>query len=1005
MIFTYNPNFGYSIFEAAVALIALLLIIFFTSNIFFEDEKIEAKRFRRGSAITCLIIYGIIYGIRMLFEILRALVGPGFNPYLEDMLFFAMMVSIFYPLHKPMVKKFNFLREPTKIVNSMYSNFRKFYKIFMIITWAVTGILITIPILNIPMENPDIFNLSILWTVAVVLINILVTTVINRTRPDEKRIAKKIIRNAMHVGALVAFGLWSLQLLIFEVYLNRWLGIQIIKQDIRVLTIVVSGIYSIFFYYSLKTKFQPESSDKSFKRIQELMQSELDTHVRLKGMDASDFILDDRVEPYSPPEGVSFKTMLYFLKKFDKSNASDEEIIFKTSKQSHINLGIILWSIMILVLVISIFLRALTANFFVEIVFLSCFCALFLVIADLLVIFLFDRIKPTHKRTSKNLFQNIIFLGGAISFWLWMIPFLIIYSYLFIWLNDPNIMYLINQIVYSFIMLYVGSRMVKWYAGSVKMWNTSKKKAFRVSLVWFIINFPLRLFLVFNILLAYLSASVDWMTISPGWILVVSDLILVVINIGVGSLLVLKIYKRKFVESLRFAVGVQILLLITTVALKHMTVGNNEGGILGFFEALFVTYTFSIQNVNILVFVAMGVYLISMLVSLRIKYSPPATKDEVKEKFLSAIQSTGGTETQTSFTTDNNVILKVQNLTTYFYTEEGVVKAVEGVSFDIKEGETLGLVGETGCGKSVTALSILKLVRPPGEIRSGSVYFDGEDLHKKSDDEFLRYRGNKITMIFQDPLNSLNPVFKIGDQISEVYKLHLEDELLIDAVKKKTSIYDIARKRSQKLLRDLNIPTPRVIFDRYPHELSGGMRQRVQIAMGLACSPRLLIADEPTTALDVTIQNQILKLMKDLKKKYNTSILFITHDLGIISKMCDRVAVMYSGFIVEYGDIEKLFRTPYHPYARGLIAAVPVVGKKRETLDVIPGTVPNLIYPPSGCRFHPRCEYCFEPCDSEIPRSIEMQTDYYVACHLYDPQYKDLAEISIKKVENPISND
>ncbi|MBY8984961.1 MAG: ABC transporter ATP-binding protein [Candidatus Lokiarchaeota archaeon] len=348
------------------------------------------------------------------------------------------------------------------------------------------------------------------------------------------------------------------------------------------------------------------------------------------------------------------------------------------------------------------------------------------------------------------------------------------------------------------------------------------------------------------------------------------------------------------------------------------------------------------------------------------------------------------------------IILNVQDLTTYFYTEEGVVRAVEGVSFKIYEGETLGLVGETGCGKSVTALSILRLVRPPGEIKSGQVFFEGEDLHQKTEEEFLQYRGNRITMIFQDPLNSLNPVFKVGDQIAEVYRLHMEDELLIEAVKKDTSIYEIARKWSQKVLKDLNIPMPRIILDRYPHELSGGMRQRIQIAMGLACSPKLLIADEPTTALDVTIQNQILQLMKNLKKKYNTSILFITHDLGIISKMCDRVAVMYSGFIVEYGDIEKLFITPYHPYTRGLIASVPVVGKKRDLLEVIPGMVPNLIYPPSGCRFHPRCNYCFEPCDSVIPKSIETEPNYFVACHLYDPEYKDLAEIAIKEAERKI---
>jgi oligopeptide/dipeptide ABC transporter ATP-binding protein len=228
----------------------------------------------------------------------------------------------------------------------------------------------------------------------------------------------------------------------------------------------------------------------------------------------------------------------------------------------------------------------------------------------------------------------------------------------------------------------------------------------------------------------------------------------------------------------------------------------------------------------------------------------------------------------------------------------------------------------------------------------------------------------------------------------------MENELLAEASKhSKKSIYSIAREWSEQLLRDLNIPFPEAIFDRYPHELSGGMRQRVQIAMVLACSPKLLIADEPTTALDVTIQNQILKLMKELRTKYNTSILFITHDLGIISKMCDRVAVMYSGSIVEYGEIKKLFKNTYHPYTRGLIASVPVVGKTKDQLEVIPGMVPNLIYPPSGCRFHPRCKYCFEPCETKVPNSIEIESGYFVACHLYDSRYTDLAQISIMNVE------
>ena len=402
-------------------------------------------------------------------------------------------------------------------------------------------------------------------------------------------------------------------------------------------------------------------------------------------------------------------------------------------------------------------------------------------------------------------------------------------------------------------------------------------------------------------------------------------------------------------------------------------------------------------------FISMSlIYFITFFISLKFKFIPEI-REKSETKIQLTLESLKSEEYMKGDQKGNDIILEVQDLVTYFYTEEGMVRAVEGVSFKIYKGETLGLVGETGCGKSVTALSILQLVRPPGKIENGKVIFRGEDLLKKTKSEMLKYRGKDITMIFQDPLNSINPVFKIGDQISEVFLLHMEDELLIEALKSENkSVFSLAREWSEQLLKDLNIPAPETIFDRYPHELSGGMRQRVQIAMALACGPDLLIADEPTTALDVTIQNQILKLMKDLRVKFDTSILYITHDLGIISKMCDRVAVMYSGYIVEYGDVKRLFSIPYHPYTKGLIASIPIVGKKRDTLQVIPGTVPNLIYPPSGCRFHPRCEYCFEPCESIRPISIEVQQNYYVACHLYDPQYEELAEISIKKVENKI---
>lgn len=312
----------------------------------------------------------------------------------------------------------------------------------------------------------------------------------------------------------------------------------------------------------------------------------------------------------------------------------------------------------------------------------------------------------------------------------------------------------------------------------------------------------------------------------------------------------------------------------------------------------------------------------------------------------------------------NKALLSIKGLKTYFYTEEGIVRAVEDVSFSIFENEVVGLVGETGCGKSVTALSILQLIPHPGKIEKGEIIFKGVDLLQKSIKEIRSFRGNQITMIFQDPLNSVNPVFKVGEQISEVYLLHQQDKLLscvieneiklnkirksINELKNKDnsidplisekihelekeynsllkykSIYSVAREWGQNLLKDVGIPDPEQVYDRYPHELSGGMRQRVMIAMGLACFPKLLIADEPTTALDVTIEKQILKLMKELKNKYNTSILYITHDLGIISRMCDRVAVMYSGYIVEYGAKIQLFTKPYHPYTRGLIESIP----------------------------------------------------------------------------------
>ncbi len=926
-----------------------------------------------------------------------------------DQLYFAIMVTLYFFLHKPLLKKFGLSSFSNENI-SQYHKFNKVLIIFIGITWVFTAIFLSIAILNIPVQSigvfefymifwntddpPDIINLSLFWTTAVIFIDILFTYLINKALPNEKRIAKKVLRNSILVGALIAFGVWTIQLIIFEVYMNRWLGFEIIIQDIRVLIIVVSGLYIVFFFYSLKTKFLPEITEISSKRVQKLLESEItkqykygNTNTKEITLENQDSTLASEINEFRTPEAISFKNYSYLLRKFAKVRYLDEEMLPNNVFNRKISIAIVFWGITIGILAIIISLILISSGLIFQVFFLSYICALFMVVGDISLIFLFNRMNPIDKRVPKNLLKNTILYGGLITFWTWIIPFCIIYMYLFVWINEAIIFNITYITILSILMFYIGIRILRWYGAAVKMWGTPKRRAININLIWLIINLPLRIFYLFYY--GGVFRITDNVPFRLAYLFYIGEIIITAINIFVGTILVLKMYKRKLKDSITFTIAVQIILFVVMLFLTQ---------ILGFFQSLIISYHFNLQDIRIPLIVATGIYIISLSTSLRIKVLPPSS-EKIKEKFKTILQTTEEDQIQVMDIGDN-VILDVKDLTTYFYTEEGVVKAVEGVSFKIHQGETLGLVGETGCGKSVTALSILRLVRPPGEIKAGEVIFDGEELHTKTEQEFLTYRGNKITMIFQDPLNSLNPVFKIGDQISEVYRLHMEDELLIEAAKKNTSIYDIARKWSQKMLKDLNIPTPRIIFDRYPHELSGGMRQRVQIAMGLACSPKLLIADEPTTALDVTVQNQILKLMKDLRKKYNTSTLFITHDLGIISKMCDRVAVMYSGFIVEYGDIEKLFRTPYHPYTRGLIASVPVVGKKRERLDVIPGTVPNLIYPPSGCRFHPRCQYCFEPCDSKIPKSIEVEPNYFVACHLFDPEYKELAQISIKKVED-----
>jgi peptide/nickel transport system ATP-binding protein len=319
-------------------------------------------------------------------------------------------------------------------------------------------------------------------------------------------------------------------------------------------------------------------------------------------------------------------------------------------------------------------------------------------------------------------------------------------------------------------------------------------------------------------------------------------------------------------------------------------------------------------------------------------------------------------------------LLSVQNLRTNFHTEFGLIRAVDGISFSMGSGETIGIVGESGCGKSVTARSIMRLIpQPPGEIESGEIIFEGINLLKLPQAEMRKVRGNKISMIFQDPMTSLNPVFKIGKQISEVIKLH-------QGISKKAAL-----EKSIEMLRIVGIPSPAKRVVDYPHQLSGGMRQRVMIAMALSCRPKLMIADEPTTALDVTIQAQILNLMQELKEETGASIILITHNLGIVAEMAQGIIVMYAGRIFEHAAVKNLFRKHYHPYTENLLKAIPKFHETNEgkRLHVIPGIVPSLLDLPKGCKLSNRCDRAFDKCFEEEPGLIEVEPGHTARCWLY----------------------
>jgi peptide/nickel transport system ATP-binding protein/oligopeptide transport system ATP-binding protein len=314
-------------------------------------------------------------------------------------------------------------------------------------------------------------------------------------------------------------------------------------------------------------------------------------------------------------------------------------------------------------------------------------------------------------------------------------------------------------------------------------------------------------------------------------------------------------------------------------------------------------------------------------------------------------------------------MISVQDLKVYFFSDSRVARALDGVSYEVRKGETVCLVGESGCGKTVSALTILRILpQPPGRIMGGTISFNGQNLLDLDEDGMQKIRGRRIAMIFQEPMTSLNPVFTIGEQIGESILVHEK----VDP--------EEARKRCIQLLKDVGIPSPEERLKDYPHQLSGGQRQRVMIAMALACHPDLVIADEPTTALDVTIQAQILNLFRELKTKREMSLLYITHDLGVVANIADRVYVMYAGVIAEQGDVAHIFHDPRHPYTQGLLASLPSRAKRGKTLHSIPGTVPNPAYKPEGCPFHPRCPFAIETCRSQFPEMCDYGGGHLSRC-------------------------
>ncbi|MFX1451808.1 MAG: hypothetical protein ACFFCM_13245, partial [Promethearchaeota archaeon] len=690
-------NYGYTLLEAIAATLLLILIINYIKGYAIEDEDIK-KKYRNALLVTALIIFGIIMGIRAIFETLSF--NFIFRILLDDTLLFAIMVTIFFFLYKPIANKFGISSEIYDEENRPVNyKFNRFMKFFMILSWIVAGIFLLIPILSIKMDNPDTFNLGFIYAILLLVIEIVLTNLINRAFAIEKRIPKNILKRATLTGALLSFAVWSIQLVIFELLLHKGFFIEVLVQDIRVLIIVVSILYIVFFYNALRVNLLPKVLEESTKKLNRLLQKELNRQIE-SGMTITESVHDLPVTKIRLPEGVSFRIHLYLSNKWGKRSEikspidleSDEERrregIFEGKKKI---LAISFWLLTMVTLVLTLLFTRLfmISSPYLDVFLYSCYTALALVLIDIGITFFFNRNNPQEKRVTKGVLKNTILFGGIITFWVWTALFFVLFSYLTLWIKVNFLLDMLYIVILSGVMVVLGIRIVRGYAKmkgwEIERWKekVKKRKALYPNLFRFAIGTSLGLFFQYY-----------WMYIIPIWkanIYIfgdVYDIFISVINFIGMAFIIAKVYKKRFSESVKFAIIVEIALFLITFVV---------GGILEFFQSLIVQYKFKILDLRFLMVISAIVYLFSFILSLRVKALYESTA-LIEDEFRKTFDYKSRVQYSAFSLSEDKVVLDVKDLTTYFYTEEGVVRAVEGVSFKIYEGEVLGLVGDNGAG-------------------------------------------------------------------------------------------------------------------------------------------------------------------------------------------------------------------------------------------------------------------------------------------------------------------